>query len=152
MTEKKVINFYGTKDEYGCFSNFSRHRIFLKDKYWPTSEHYFQAQKFAGTEYEEEIRLAPTPMKAANMGRSRQRPLRKDWEKVKDEIMLEAVRTKFTQREDLKETLLGTGDAILVEHTKNDNYWGDGGDGSGKNMLGKLLMQVREEIREKENK
>lgn len=150
MTDKKVINFYGTKDEYGCFSNFSRHRIFLKDKYWQTTEHYFQAQKFAGTEHEEKVRLAPTPMKAASMGRSRKRPLRKDWEKVKDDIMLEALRTKFTQRIELKEILLNTGDAILVEHTANDNYWGDGGDGSGKNMLGKLLMQVREEIREKE--
>ena len=149
MTEKKVINFYGTKDEYGCFSNFSRHRIFLKDKYWQTTEHYFQAQKFAGTEHEEKVRLAPTPMKAASMGRSRKRPLRRDWEKVKDEIMLEALRVKFTQREELKKTLLSTDDAILVEHTANDNYWGDGGDGSGKNMLGKLLMQVREEIREK---
>ncbi len=78
MKEKKVINFYGTKDEYGCFSNFSRHRIFLKDKYWQTTEYYFQAQKFAGTEHEEQIRLAPTPMKAASMGRSRKRPLRKD--------------------------------------------------------------------------
>lgn len=149
MTDKKVINFYGTKDEYGCFSNFSRHRIFLKDKYWQTTENYFQAQKFAGTEHEEEVRIAPTPMEAANMGRSRKRPLRKDWEKVKDEIMLKALRVKFTQREELKEILLETGDAILVEHTKNDNYWGDGGDGSGKNMLGKMLMQVREKIREK---
>ncbi len=65
--------------------------------------------------------------------------------------MLEALRTKFTQRKELKEILLNTDDAILVEHTANDNYWGDGGDGHGKNMLGKLLMQVREEIREKEN-
>ena len=44
--EKKVINFYSTKDAYGCFSNFSRHHLFLKNKIWRTSEHYFQAQKF----------------------------------------------------------------------------------------------------------
>lgn len=65
--------------------------------------------------------------------------------------MREALRAKFTQNEDLKKILLETGDATLVEHTANDNYWGDGGDGNGKNMLGKLLIELREEFR-KENK
>ena len=81
------------------------------------------------------------------MGRDRKRPLRRDWESVKEQIMLEAVRAKFTQHDDLKQTLLGTGNATLVEHTDNDSYWADGGDGSGKNRLGHILMQVREELR-----
>ena len=114
---------------------------------WPTSEHYFQAQKFAGTPDEEEVRLAKSPMIAARMGRSRTRPLRKDWEAVKDRIMHEAVLAKCTQHADLRETLLGTGDSKLVEHTENDSYWGDGGDGSGRNMLGQILMRVRDELR-----
>lgn len=139
----KVINFYRTGDEYGFFSNFSAHPITLKGKTWPTTEHYFQAQKFAGTEHEEEIRKANAPNIAARMGRSRSRPLRKDWESVKDDIMREAVRAKFTQHEDLRRQLLETGDATLVEHTERDSYWGDGGDGSGKNMLGRILMEVR---------
>jgi ribA/ribD-fused uncharacterized protein len=142
-----VINFYSTAEEYGCFSNFSRRSIFLKGKRWPTSEHYFQAQKFAGEPDEEEIRMAGKPMLAAQMGRERKRPLRRDWESVKERVMLEALRAKFTQHEDLKEILLGTGEALLVEHTANDSYWGDGGDGSGKNRLGRLLMQVRNELR-----
>lgn len=86
------------------------------------------------------------------MGRSRKLPLRRDWESVKDKVMLEALCAKFTQHEDLKAILLGTGDAILVEHTENDSYWGDGGDGSGKNRLGQLLMQLREELRAAETK
>ena len=143
----QVINFYSTSGEYGCFSNFSRHAVFLKGKRWPTSEHYFQAQKFAGTEHEEAVRLCKRPADAASMGRSRKLPLRRDWEGVKDQIMLEVVRAKFTQHEDLKAILLGTGDAKLVEHTTNDSYWGDGGDGSGKNRLGQLLMRVRDELR-----
>ena len=147
MTEKKIINFYSTKEAYGCFSNFSAHPFRLKNKIWKTSEHYFQAQKFAGTEYEEELRLVASPMVVARMGRSRQRPLRKDWETVKDDIMREALKAKFTQNKDLKKILLDIGDAILVEHTKNDSYWGDGGDGSGKNMLGKLLMELRETLK-----
>ena len=149
MNEKKVISFYSTKDEYGCFSNFSAHKIFLKGKSWKTTEHYFQAQKFAGTSDEEELRLADSPMQVAKMGRDRKRPLRKDWEAVKDDIMREALKAKFTQHEDLKKILLETGDAQLVEHTKNDRYWADGGDGSGLNMLGKLLMELREELRTK---
>src|SRR5262245_27554833 len=108
-----VINFYETTGLYGCFSNFSRHPIVLGGKTWPTSEHYFQAQKYAGTGHEEEVRNAPTAMIAARMGRSRQRPLREDWDNVKDQIMLQAVRTKFTQHEDLKAVLAGTGDATL---------------------------------------
>jgi ribA/ribD-fused uncharacterized protein len=142
-----VIRFYSVGERYGCFSNFSRHPIFLKGKTWPTSEHYFQAQKFAGTPDEEEVRQAHSPMIAARMGRSRKRSLRKDWESVKDAIMHEAVLAKFSQHAELRETLLATGVAEIVEHTENDRYWGNGGDGSGKNRLGQILMQVREELR-----
>lgn len=149
--EMGVINFYGVGDEYGCFSNFSPHPVVLKGKTWPTSEHYFQAQKFVGTPDEEEVRRAKSPMIAARMGRSRKRPLRKDWESSKDRIMHEAVLAKFTQHADLREILLGTGDSKIVEHTANDAYWGDGGDGSGKNRLGQILMRLREELRSSES-
>jgi ribA/ribD-fused uncharacterized protein len=142
-----VIHFYSTREEYGCFSNFSRHPIVLMGKRWPTSEHFFQAQKFAGTAHEEEVRQAKTPTLAARLGRDRKRPLRRDWEAVKDQVMLEAVRAKFSQHEELRAILLGTGDALLVEHTENDSYWGDGGDGSGKNRLGQILMKLRDELR-----
>jgi len=142
-----VINFYSTTGEYGCFSNFYRSPVFVGGKRWRTTEHYFQAMKYRGTPREEEIRNAKTPAEAANLGRSRKHPLRKDWESVKDAVMRKALAAKFTQHSDLREILLGTGDAKLVEHTTNDSYWGDGGDGSGKNRLGALLMQLREELR-----
>jgi ribA/ribD-fused uncharacterized protein len=71
------IHFYRVSEPYGEFSNFSPHPIKLKGKPWPTSEHYFQAQKFAGTDYEQEIRRAKSPMIAARLGRSRKEPLRK---------------------------------------------------------------------------
>jgi ribA/ribD-fused uncharacterized protein len=141
-----VINFYHLGEEYGCFSNFWHAPIQLHGATWPTSEHYFQAQKFAGTPREAEIREAKSPMIAARMGRSRAHKLRPDWETVKDAIMREAVLAKFTQHAELLRILLETGDAQLVEHTENDAYWGDGGDGSGRNMLGEILMSVREEL------
>lgn len=143
----KQICFYQVNERYGEFSNFSPHPIELKGVTWPTTEHYFQAQKFAGTEHEEAVRLAKSPMVAARMGRSRERPLRTDWETVKDAIMLDALRAKFTQHPALRSLLLKTGDAELIEHTKNDSYWADGGDGSGRNRLGQLLMELRESLR-----
>ena len=143
----EVINFYRTQDKYGEFSNFAAYPIALQGKIWLTSEHYFQAQKFAGTAHEEEIRRITSPMIAARMGRERARPLRRDWEKVKDAIMREAVWAKFTQHAALQALLLATGTALLVEHTSNDNYWGDGGNGTGRNMLGQILMSVRDELR-----
>ncbi|MEM9947496.1 MAG: NADAR family protein [Cyanobacteria bacterium P01_D01_bin.36] len=141
-----TIRFYNLKDEYGEFSNFSPHPIEIDGKTWPTSEHYFQAQKFVGTKHEEEIRLAKSPMTAAKMGRDRTKPLRADWETVKDNIMTEALKAKFTQHPTLKNLLLNTKDAYIVEHTKNDSYWGDGGNGSGQNKLGILLMQIRSSL------
>ena len=142
-----TISFYHLNEPFGEFSNFARFPIRLHGKTWPTSEHYFQAQKFAGTPDEEEVRQAKSPMIAARMGRSRQRPLRRDWEAAKDSIMHQAVLAKFTQHADLREVLLGTGDAEIVEHTEKDRYWGDGGDGTGKNRLSQILMRVREQLR-----
>ncbi len=141
------VEFYGASAEHGFLSNFSRASVWLKGCRWPTAEHYFQAQKFAGTHHEHEIRNARTAGTAAEMGRDRRRPLRADWESVKDEVMREAVRAQFTQHAELREALLATGDAELVEHTYKDSYWGDGGDGTGKNMLGLILMEIRAELR-----
>src|SRR5437868_3443207 len=142
-----VINFYSVSDEFGFFSNFAPYPVELKGMVWPTSEHYFQAQKFAGTEHEEAIRREKSPMIAARMGRERSQPIRADWEAIKDNVMREVVRAKFQQHLELREILLATGDAQIVEHTENDSYWGDGGDGSGKNMLGRILMEVRAQLR-----
>ncbi len=142
------ILFYATDKPYGEFSNFSRHPIDIGGVTWPTSEHYFQAQKFAGTPFEEEVRAQSTPMLAAQMGRRRDLPFHADWDDVKDDVMRAALKAKFTQHPDLRALLLGTGDAILVEHTRNDAYWADGGDGSGRNRLGELLMELRGTLQE----
>jgi ribA/ribD-fused uncharacterized protein len=146
-----IINFYRTSDEFGDFSNFAAFPIELKGVVWPTSEHYFQAQKFAGTHHEELIRMAASASAAAKMGRERRRPLRADWDTVKDDVMREVVLAKFEQYPELKLLLLCTGDAEIVEHTTNDSYWGDGGDGSGLNMLGRILMETRQILKSGES-
>lgn len=141
------VQFYSVADEYGCFSNSAPYPIRLRGVTWPTVEHYFQAQKFAGTEHKQAIRRAKSPAIAARLGRSRRVRLRRDWESVKVAVMREAVLAKFQQHPDLLALLLATGNARLVEHTERDDYWGDGGKGSGANMLGRILMQVRDELR-----
>lgn len=141
-----TINFYSRQGPHFNFSNFARWQIYVDGKFWKTSEHYYQAMKFLEEDIQEAVRVTATPAKSAAMGRDRSLPLRHDWEAVKEEMMLKALRAKFTQHKTLKDELIETDDAILVEHTKNDRYWGDGGDGTGKNRLGHLLMKVREEL------
>lgn len=142
-----TIYFYKTNEKYGCFSNFAHYGFELDGKWWMTSEHYFQAQKFYGTEYVEIIRLLDNPMKAAKMGRNRNLPLREDWEEVKDDVMRKAVYAKFSQNIELKNILLDTDSEYIVENTSNDYYWGCGTNGSGKNMLGIILMEIRDKLK-----
>jgi ribA/ribD-fused uncharacterized protein len=150
MNDTNTIYFYRDREQpYGCFSNFSKQGFTLEGRYWPTSEHYFQAQKFAGTPDEEEVRLARAPKIAADRGRDRSRPLRADWEAVKEDVMRHALRAKFTQHDDLRVLLLATGDAEIVENAPGDFYWGIGRDGTGKNRLGALLMELRDTLRQK---
>jgi ribA/ribD-fused uncharacterized protein len=142
----EVIQFYRQGDPWGELSNFSPHPIDLDGERWQTTEHYFQACKFANLELQRQVREAKTPGDAARLGR-RLPGLREDWEQVKEDVMLRALRAKFTQHAGLARLLSSTQDAELVEHTTNDTYWADGGDGSGKNRLGVLLMQLRAELR-----
>lgn len=141
-----TIHFYSSTDDYGDFSNFAEYPIRIDGVTWPTTEHYFQAQKFEDAAYRQHIRRASSPMEAARMGRDRKMKLRRDCESAKVSVMHTALLAKFRQHDELRTLLLSTGDAKLVEHTDNDDYWGDGGDGRGRNMLGQLLMRVRETL------
>ena len=144
---KEKIQFYSVGDDYGEFANFAPYPITVDGKRWPTSEHYFQAAKFRDPKDRDAIRKVNSPMQAARMGRDRKRKLRRDWESAKVDVMRKAVLEKFRQHPGLRDLLLSTGDAELVEHTSNDGYWGDGGDGSGRNMLGRILMETRDKLK-----
>jgi hypothetical protein len=147
-----TIYFYKVWEPYGCFSNFSLHPIQLEGTYWQTVEHYYQAQKFVGTENQaliQVIRDAPTPMEAAKLGRDRTLKLRPDWEQVKPQVMWQGVLTKFLTHTDIQAILLDTGEELIVEDSPTDYYWGCGQDKTGQNQLGKTLMNVRQEIRKR---
>lgn len=148
MDDENTIYFYSTRSTHGCFSNFSRHSFEADGRKWKTSEHYFQAQKFAHSpEHFDQVWSASSPSEAARLGRDRNSPLRADWESVKDEIMRTALLAKFRQIKDIREVLLSTDGKQLVEQTTNDYYWGCGTDKTGQNMLGKLLMEVRDTLK-----
>jgi len=142
------IYFYTPQEEpYGCFSNFSWHGVEIDGVYWRTVEHYFQAQKFPQSQdYQESIRRAATPKAAKNLGRTREVPIRDDWDVVRDDVMYIAVLKKFATHTDIQAILLGTYDETLIEAAPTDWYWGAGSDGTGLNKLGKILMRVRDEL------
>ena len=150
MLGPREIRFYGQKGDHKCFSNFSPHPIEIDGVEWPTVEHYYQAQKFAGTTQERLIQMASSPKEAKRLGGSRTWPLRPDWESVKDDVMRRAVRRKFETHEDARISLIFTGNAAIIEALPWDYYWGEGRSGKGKNKLGQILMEVRDELRKKE--
>jgi N-glycosidase YbiA len=146
-----TIFFYKVCEPYGCFSNFSPHSIHLEGEIWATSEHYYQAQKFVGTQDCHLCQLiwqASSPELAAAIGRNPIYVVRRDWDSLKRSIMYKVVFTKFKSHPDLKHLLLGTGEELIVENSPTDHYWGCGSDGLGQNQLGKVLMQIRQELRD----
>ncbi len=142
------VLFYNRDEPYYEFTNFYRAKIKLDGKVWPTTEHYFQAQKFIGTPYVEQIRKLEAPRMAFSLSRNPQvaRWRREDWEEEKVNVMYKALLAKFSQHERLRHLLLGTGHRELIEHSPYDRFWGDGGDRTGENMLGRLLMKVRADL------
>ena len=141
------IKFYSKlANEFRGFSNFAPSPMVIRGKRYASVEHYFQSMKFVSPMWQEAIRVAPTPARAKQLGASKDYEIRDDWQKVKDGFMLEALRAKFQQNAGLLQQLKDTGSRPLVE-AGPDAYWGEGRLKNGKNRLGKLLMQVREEMR-----
>ena len=147
MSQKdKPVKFSGVSEKNGFFSNYAAFPIALDGQTWPTAEHYFQARQFKDKKLDKELVKYKSASIAVRLCREQADRIRKDWDKVKDTIMYDAVRAKFTQHEILKEKLLATGESPIVHAAPDNDYWGDGGDGSGKNMMGKILMKVRKEL------
>ncbi|KAJ3166288.1 hypothetical protein HDU88_003512 [Geranomyces variabilis] len=174
---QQPIKFYTGDGKCGEFSNYYQPKtpITWNGNKYATTEHAFQAAKFsapgasaASLEYASLIRQTSTPNKARvlalqktgggyawrtalNESIVKYRDLgvviRPGWDTVRDSVMREILMCKFSQDAHCKQLLLATGDRPLVEHTKRDAYWGDGGDGSGRNMLGVMLMETRSRLR-----
>lgn len=112
---------------------------------YPTVEHAYQAMKSLDMNYRTRVRMAGTPGAAKRLGQKCE--LRSDWDQIKNDLMLELVRMKFTTHPALLGMLMATGNAHLEEgNWWNDKYWGTC-NGVGMNHLGKILMAIRQEIR-----
>lgn len=125
-------------------SNFWPAEVELDGLYYPTVEHAYQAAKTFDSFWRDIIRCAETPQEAKQTGRLA--PLRHGWEEIRLEVMRGLVWQKFAHP-DLRAKLLATGTAELIEgNTWGDIYWGVYG-GVGENNLGRILMNIRERIR-----
>lgn len=146
------ILFYHETDAYGYLSNYWTVDIEIDGLLWKSTEHYYQAEKTLDEKFAAQIRDAATCDEAKTLGNSEECIYRPDWETEKIEAMRRALKAKFGQHDDLRTLLLNTGDATLIEDSPTDYYWGIGATGDGKNMLGTLLMELRDSYRKAENR
>jgi ribA/ribD-fused uncharacterized protein len=139
-TEDSVRGFF---DEYRFLSNYHLCEVVYEGLTYSSAEGAYQAAK-TEDEYTKTIFQTLAPLECKRKGKSFR--LRKGWEKMKERVMHDVVRDKFTRNLDLREKLLETGSKYLEE----TNYWGDAFwgvcEGKGKNKLGEILMKVRKEI------
>lgn len=143
----KITSFRGL---FVFLSNFFYVNVEFDGEIYPSVEHAYQAAKTLDLNEREKIRNAKTAKEAKALGYKI--TLRKDWNDVKVEIMLGLLRQKFKKGTHLSEMLLLTNDAEIIEgNFWGDTFWGVDSTKGGENMLGKLLMQVRQEVREKMN-
>ncbi|WP_200880299.1 MULTISPECIES: NADAR family protein [unclassified Janthinobacterium] len=151
------IRFYRASEKpYGAFSNLFRRPVTFEGEDFATSEHAYQAGKARKPAVKEWLMAAPSPALLAMAAHGLYVwDVSPNWSKIKFERMKNVLMAKFTQHQDLYDLLLSTGDARLVESATVDNavnrLWGEV-NGVGKNMLGKLLMEVREELHAKQAK
>lgn len=134
------------KNQYFFLSNFYECPVYYNKLVFCNAEAAFQAQKVID-EKEQYKFINLNASQARKLGKTI--VLREDWEEVKDNIMYEIVKRKFTVNKELQQKLIGTKDEELVEgNWWHDTYWGvDSKTGIGKNKLGKILMKVREEVK-----
>lgn len=150
MTDE--IQFYRASERpFGAFSNLYRRPIIFEGETFPTSEHAYQAGKPRKRAVRDWLMSAPSPALLAMAAHGLYYwDVAPGWSTTKFDRMREVLRAKFNQHDDLRALLLSTGDARLVETATVDNdvnrTWGEV-NGVGRNMLGVLLMEVRDELR-----
>jgi ribA/ribD-fused uncharacterized protein len=143
-----AIRFWRPENQHGIFSNFSYDPIVIDGVEYSTPEHFFQSQKAQDSREWKEIVDAPTPTLAKRLGGACH--LRPDWENYKAAVMYQTVRERVRQNPKFRQALIDTGGEVIEEVSPFDYYWGIGRDGTGRNMLGEVLMDIRQEIKEGE--
>ena len=144
----KIIMFYRSSGDYGFMSNLYRREIKFENRLFRSSEDAYQFGKPLDCMTAEWLISAPKPHLCAMAAHGLMAfDIRPDWQAIKVDRMRDVLRAKFNQHEDLKQRLIDTGDVVLIEDSKTDNFWGVGRYMRGQNKLGELLMQVRDELK-----
>ncbi|MEU5874184.1 NADAR domain-containing protein [Glycomyces sp. NPDC047369] len=139
-----VIRFY--TPEFYVFNNFSAHSVEFQGNLYPTSEHAYQAAKCIDPVGRVEIQNARSPLQAKELANEKYRDVRDpEWDSKKVSVLEEILRAKLTQHREAREALRESGDEEIIEDSPTDYFWGEGVDGTGQNMLGKLWMKLRDE-------
>lgn len=151
QAEAEICFYRSNEKPYGAFSNLYRCSVVYEGQEFPTSEHAYQAGKARKESVRDWILTAPSPALVAMAAHGLYTwDIAPGWSKVKFDRMRGVLYAKFSQHPELRELLLSTGNARLVECATVDNpvnrLWGEV-NGKGKNMLGNLLMEVRERFR-----
>jgi len=142
-----AIEFYRLRHANDFLSIATETPIELEGKLWPSVEHFVTAQMFADPWFQEKIRNTRASQLLRLSTRIKGQFPRADWPQMRDEVMYRANAAKFAQHPTLRARLMATEDEELVLKTIYHKHFGDGGDGSGQNMLGKILMRIRRELR-----
>lgn len=159
----RILYFSRDRETFAFLSHFYPSPIALDGEQWATVEHFYQAQKSDHPDYRAAIRAAETPGLAKRLAAQPTAPRRlaqkswfrtsgimprADWHQAKLDIMRRADFAKFSQNPDLAALLLATGNAELIEDSPSEPFWGTGPDGEGQNWAGRVIMEVRNQLRE----
>jgi len=140
-----TIRFYTPR--FYVFNNFSAHAIEFEGKLYPTAEHAYQAAKCTDPRGQEEIRNARSPLYAKEISNGTYRSARDaDWDSKKLDVVEAILRAKLAQHQEARGALRDSGDEEIIEDSPTDYFWGVGADGTGRNMLGRLWMKLRQEF------
>ena len=143
-----MIEFYKEFGELGYLANYSNHGFTKNGIFYKTVEHYYQSEKFNDPEIKNKIINADTPKEASNIGRDRNLKRIDDFKSIKNQVMFDGILEKFRQNRDIAYKLIETRNKKIAEATIDEYYWGIGKDKSGKNVIGDILVRVRERIKE----
>ena len=146
----EVVRFY--EQDFYMLSNFSSFAVHFDGKLFPTSEHAYHYQKFVHNPGTQNLILeAASAHDAFQLAERYKEFRRKDWDDKKESVMYHILVAKVDQHEYVRRKLLATGDRLLVEDSWRDNVWGWGEKRDGQNLLGKIWMKIRQELRQQEN-
>lgn len=147
-----VVSFYKTDEEFGLLSNMKgRQNILINNLWFTSSEAIYQSLKFpSNREIQIKIASEKSPILAKRIATHNINYMRSDWDKIKNNVMRLSIRIRCLQSQDFFDLLIATNPRPIVEISRKDTYWGtilkEPNALNGKNILGRLLMELRDEI------